>query len=195
MLWAMKAMLLIAVVLVSAAQATEVYRWVDASGQVHYSDQWAPGAEKVSIATAPGFSASALGAPTADEASEGEEKPGRYQTLGILSPAQEEVLWNIEGQLPVSVQVAPSLLPGHVLRLYLDDKAVAELPPGSTQTTLQDVYRGSHTLKAEVADPSGNTLASSPAVRFAVRQTSIQNPQNPLRPVPPPPRPPIPAPR
>jgi hypothetical protein len=192
MLSAMKATLLIAVLLVSAAQATEVYRWVDASGQVHYSDQWAPGAERVSITAAPGFSAPAPGAPGADEAGEGEETPGRYQTLQILSPAQEEVLWNIEGQLPVSVQVEPSLLPGQVLRLYLDDKAVADLPPGSTQTRLQDVYRGSHTLRAEVVDPSGRTLASSPAVRFAVRQTSIQNPQNPLRQAPPPP---IPAPR
>lgn len=178
----MKATLLIAVLLVSVAEATEVYRWVDAAGQVHYSDQWAPGAEKVSIATAPGFRAPAPRPDTGEQAGGTTEAPGRYQTLEVLSPTQEEVLWNIEGQLPVSVQVAPSLLPGHVLRLYLDDKPVAELPPGSTQTTLKDVYRGSHTLKAAVADPSGKMLASSPAVRFAVRQTSIQNPQNPLRP-------------
>lgn len=180
-------MLLIAVLLVSVAQATEVYRWVDASGQVHYSDQWAPGAEKVSIATAPGFSAPPPPSAAAEAASE-TKATGRYQTLQILSPAQEEVLWNIEGQLPVSIQVAPSLLPGHTIRLYLDDQQVAELPPGSTQTTIPEVYRGSHSLTAAVADPSGNTLASSPAVRFAVRQTSIANPQNPLRPPTPTPR-------
>jgi len=31
----------------AAAQAAEVYRWVDEQGRVHYSDRWVPGAELV----------------------------------------------------------------------------------------------------------------------------------------------------
>jgi hypothetical protein len=185
-------MLLIAVLLTSVAQATEVYRWVDASGQAHYSDRWMPGAEKVVLEASPGFSAPPTASASATEPEE-PEPAGRYQSLQILSPAQEEVLWNIEGQLRVSVQVTPGLLPGHNLRLYLDNSLAAELPPGSGETQLENVHRGVHTLAAEVADPSGRALASSPVVTFAVRQTSIQNPQNPLRP-PTPPRPPPPRP-
>ena len=189
MLLAMRAMLLIAVLLTAAAQATEVYRWVDAAGQAHYSDRWVPGAEKIILETAPGFSAPAPAQRAAAAGADDTEPAGRYRSLQILSPAQEEVLWNIEGQLRVSVQVTPGLLPGHSLRLYLDNGLVAELPPGASETQLQNVFRGVHTLKAEVADPSGRTLASSPAVTFAVRQTSIQNPQNPLTAPAPAPRP------
>jgi hypothetical protein len=195
MLLAMRATLLIVVLVASAAQATEVYRWVDASGQAHYSDRWRPGAEKLRLEVSPGFSAP----PPAQQATAADAEPAaatsRYESLRILSPAQEEVLWNIEGQLRVSVQVTPRLLPGHSLRLYLDNGLAAELSPGSTQADLQNVYRGVHTLKAEVADASGQALASSPAVTFAVRQTSIQNPQNPLTPALPPAPPPVPTPR
>ena len=39
--------LLLALVLATAAQAGDVYRWKDAKGEVHYSDQPVPGAERV----------------------------------------------------------------------------------------------------------------------------------------------------
>lgn len=175
---------LFAVLLVSASvQAADIYRWVDATGQVHYSDQWQPGAEKIRIEAAPGFSA-----PTtrraASEPGAG-TKPAQasalYESLVITSPAQEEVLWNIEGQLQVAVQVSPSLRPGHELLLYLDGKA-QEMPPGSTAARLTDVFRGVHTLRVEVLDESGEVLIESDPTTFAVRQTSLLNPSRPRTP-------------
>jgi hypothetical protein len=35
--------------LASAAAKADVYRWVDSSGRVHYSDRWVPGSELVKI--------------------------------------------------------------------------------------------------------------------------------------------------
>src|SRR5574342_994082 len=119
----MRAFALSLLLFAAFAGATDVYRWVDANGQAHYSDQWQPGAEKIRITT----SSPAAGAPTAGRTSAGgagETNPagaaGRYELLEIARPAQEEVLWNIEGQLPVSVRVSPALQPGDSLRLYLD---------------------------------------------------------------------------
>jgi hypothetical protein len=174
----MRALLLIAALLASAAGATEVYRWIDDQGQAHYSDRWMPGAEKVQL-EAP----SVFGAPQPPRPAGAAllAAPGfRYQSVQILSPAQEEVLWNIEGQLPVSVQVTPNLQPGHSIQLYLDNEPVAELAAGSDETQLQNVFRGVHTLKAEVTDGSGKVLITGQTVTFAVRQTSIANPQNPV---------------
>lgn len=174
----MRALPLIAVLLASAAGATEVYRWIDDQGQAHYSDRWMPGAEKVQLEAAPGFSAPPPPRPAAPLAA---AAPGfRYESVQILNPAQEEVLWNIEGQLPVSVQVTPNLQPGHSIQLYLDNEPVAELAAGSGETRLQNVFRGVHTLKAEVTDASGKVLSTGQTVTFAVRQTSIANPQNPV---------------
>src|SRR5690606_31011271 len=114
-----------------------------------------------------------------------EEEPepaAGYGVLAIQSPGQDEVLWNIEGQLAVSVAVDPPLAPGHRVRLYLDGSPAETLEPGRTATQLSNVYRGEHSLRAEVLDPTGTLVASSPVTSFVVRQTSILNPVNPLAP-------------
>lgn len=164
--------------------AVDVYRWVDADGQTHFSDQWRPGAEKIRIETSPGFSMPQP-APRATQPARGQTPvaaAGRaYESLEIESPTQEEVLWNIEGQLRVSLRVVPALQPGHDLRLYLNGQ-VQDIPAGSTELQLKDVFRGVHTLKAEVVNEAGTVLISSPTRSFAVRQTSIANPANPAPP-------------
>ncbi len=183
----MRALFLSLLMLAGSASATDVYRWVDANGQTHYSDQWQPGAEKVRITTTSPATdvrpSSEQRAATATAGARPAEKADgrRYESLQIVRPAQEEVLWNIEGQLPVSVQVTPALQPGDDLRLFLDGK-LQELPAGSTEARLQEVYRGTHTLKAEVANQAGTVLIESPIVGFTVRQTSLLNPSRPANP-------------
>jgi hypothetical protein len=176
----MRALVLTILLIAVPATATEVYRWVDANGQTHYSDQWQPGAEKIRITT----DSPAAGPPPAAERADAGNTSGaktpatparRYQSLEIARPAQEEVLWNIEGQLPVSVRVTPALQPGDGLRLLLDGKQ-QELPDGSTEVQLQEVFRGVHTLKAQVVNDAGTILIESPIVSFMVRQTSIATP-------------------
>jgi hypothetical protein len=174
----MHLLILLALLAGTAAQATEVYRWVDANGQAHYSDEWRPGAEKIRIETPAGFSApKPQPKKTAPPSSQPAQLSSQYEVLEILSPAQEEVLWNIEGQLRVSLQVKPELRPGHNLRLYLDGER-QELPANSTTAQLENVVRGVHTLKAEVVDEKGKILLASAPTTFVVRQTSIANPIN-----------------
>lgn len=178
----MRVLCLLAVFVAVQVGATEVYWWVDANGQSHYSDQWQPGAEKVHIADSPGFNspqASQGGnAGSAGGANQPATAGSRYESLEIARPAEQEVVWNIEGQLPVSVRVTPALRPGDGLRLYLDGKQ-QEVPAGSTDAQLQEVYRGAHTLKAEVVNEAGSVLIGSPTTSFAVRQTSTLNPVRP----------------
>ncbi len=50
------------------------------------------------------------------------------------------------------------------------------------QVQLQDVFRGTHTLKAEVVNETGAVLIESQPTTFAVRQTSIANPSRPILP-------------
>jgi Domain of unknown function (DUF4124) len=179
----MRIMALLVFLVALPAVATEVYRWVDADGQVHYSDQWQPGAEKLRIQEPAVFGSSKVAdsAPPAARPGQPAATGQRYESLEIASPAQEEVLWNTEGQLRVSVRVNPSLQQGHGLRLFLDDTS-QDLPAGSTEAQLKDVFRGVHTLKAQVVDKGGTVLIESQPTSFAVRQTSIANPSRPARP-------------
>lgn len=163
-----------------AAGGADVYRWIDADGQVHLSDRPVPGAQRIEVAvprpaTSPpdmGQSQGTFGAAADEPAA-----PVRYQGLTIASPRQDEVLWNIEGQLNVEAAVQPVLLPGHALRFYLDGR-MTEAPPGITAIQVPEVYRGEHTLRVEVLNEAGQRLAESPTVRFFVRQTSLENPAN-----------------
>lgn len=105
----------------------------------------------------------------------------RYQSLTITNPAQEQVLWNIEGQLDVAAAVQPPLQPGHALQFTLDGRTVLA-EPGSTRAQFAEVFRGEHSLQVTVVDAQGVTLVASPMTRFFVRQTALPNPVPAARP-------------
>jgi hypothetical protein len=177
--------LLVALAPVVAA-ATEVYRWVDDEGIVHYSDRPQEGAETVMLSDAQTFSTPARraggdGRATAQSDAAGEQAPA-YARLEIVNPKQEEVLWNIGGQLDVSLRAQPRIQAGHTVFLIMDGREVQRLPRGRLQARLSDVYRGTHTLHAEVRDGGGRTIATSASIQFTVQQTSIQSPNNPNAP-------------
>lgn len=161
----------------SALAQTEIYRWVDEDGVVHYSDQAGPGAEKVQLDDAPAIrmpvprraarSTAAGSPPEAREAEVG------YRRLEVVSPSPEETLWNIGGVLEVAVDVQPALQRNHQLRVYYDGNPVAV---DGTRFRLNEVYRGAHNLQAEVVNQGGEVLARSQPVRFYVQQTSLLNP-------------------
>ncbi|MFQ5635265.1 MAG: DUF4124 domain-containing protein [Gammaproteobacteria bacterium] len=185
----MRNLLLLVGLLPVLVGAAEVYRWVDDEGQPHYSDRPREGAEIIVIPDAQTYSAPAqrTGRQRATTSSgrstrEAGEAAG-YSNFEIVSPKQEEVLWNIGGELGVSLRARPDIRSGHAIYLILDGRAVQQLSRGRLQATLQEVVRGTHTLQAEVRDARGNSIARSAAVTFTVQQTSLQNPNNPNSPV------------
>ncbi len=170
-----------------AALATETYRWVDENGVIHYSDTPREGAEVVNIRPAQGFKPPvstvrpAARETGADEAAgEGPESADADTTydISIVRPQQEETLWNLEGQLDVSLNVEPRLKRGDRIRVYLDGEEITGAPQRASSFTVSEVWRGAHTLRAGVYDSGGRELAVSDTVRFYVQQTSTQNPNS-----------------
>lgn len=159
-----------------ALGSATVYRWVDADGQAHYTDFPQPGAEQITITVSPPASSPTTGAAQEDSNQATDDATPApvpsYESLTITSPARDQVLWNIEGQVEVVAAVTPALQPGHVLRFYLDGQ-MAPAEAGSNRTQFSEVFRGEHSLRVEVADASGRTLVSSPASRFFVRQAAV----------------------
>jgi hypothetical protein len=176
----------------SVALATDVYTWVDAEGVRHWSDQASPGAKKVHLDEVPTYRndtpKTAGAAPKKKLQRPGTaglngspgpaNPPNKYRTLEIVTPTAQEVLWNIAGQLPVSLRIEPDLQAGDRVQLLLDNQPLEGLPPTDTQFQLTDVYRGVHTLRAEVRDPDGRIVGSSNPVTFMVKQASTIKPSN-----------------
>lgn len=164
--------------LLAGIALAEAYRWVDADGVVHYSDRPEPGAEVVQLPTYRPSSSPSTPAPSSrssrrEEAQAGAaDQPFSYQSLSIAAPASDQTLWNIEGVLSVSLSLQPALQSGHRLRVYFD--GTPRMVSG-TSFQLEEVFRGTHNLQAEVIDQTGKLMIRSEPSRFHVQQNAIAN--------------------
>jgi hypothetical protein len=100
---------------------------------------------------------------------------GRYQSISIMRPSQDETLRDNSGEVDVEMNVRPGLLngEGHQIVLLLDGAVVHTGDVMDIQ--LQGVNRGSHTLTAHIVDDQGTTLITSPPVTFHLKQASVLN--------------------
>jgi hypothetical protein len=163
----------------TAASAAPAWTWVDADGTRHYSDRPVPGAQQVDLPGAQGFGTTARATPRTPRADGEAAATGAagaaYQAVEVVSPAEQETLWNIGTNLPVQVRFQPALQPGHRYDLMLDGER-RNVNTATPRVTLPDVFRGEHTLQVVVIDSAGAEIMRSPARVFYVQQTSTQNP-------------------
>src|ERR1700735_3467824 len=91
-------------------QAAVIYKWVDADGVVHYSDQSSPGAEKIVTATSSGPSAQGARNTTGPVAQAPQRSMGglNYSEFSITSPASEQVFFG-DDVVAVHLTLNPSL--------------------------------------------------------------------------------------
>ncbi len=180
-----------------AAQATEVYRYVDEKGGVVFTDAPRKGAEKLNVEAAPSTSVvvPALPATAAPAPSPAAGKPGMaaftgYQDFRITQPAPNEPLLNTAGEVDVSLNLHPALRAdlGHGLTVLLDGQPVAQ-NSSRLNVALNNVDRGEHVIEAFVSDASGQVLIHAAPVRFSLQRPSLlmpgRQPQG-LPPIPPP---------
>ncbi len=173
----MRTALLICAALLLAApfnrgSAQAVWKWVDESGKVHYSDQPGPNAVKVDLNVQTYSSEEAAPRATSPNAPSAARKPtattATYRTLQITSPAQDETIQGTGGQVAVQLNLDPALQTGHRIRVLLDGQPVGGESPGLS-LTLPQVDRGTHTLQASVVSANGEMVIGSTAVTFHVR--------------------------
>jgi len=163
-----------------AVASATVYKWVDANGVVHYSDQPQPGAEKVHVDQPQSY----RGADTAAAANSGnsaaESEESSEGSCDLESPAPDEVLMNtstVSGKLRMNLK----LNPGDHIAVTLDGQRY-DTNDASGVFTLTDVYRGTHTLSAIVLSADGETRCQTTTITFHVRQPSVASPTTPVHP-------------
>src|SRR5262245_25230369 len=152
----MRKWLILLFALPAIASGAPAWTWVDASGQVHFSDRPVPGARQVELSGAQGFGAQVQGAvpTTRAGAGAGAAAAGAPYAIEILSPADQETLSNIGATLTVQVRFQPALQPGHRFDLSIDGTRY-NLNSTSARVTVPNVFRGAHTLDVLVLDGTG----------------------------------------
>jgi Domain of unknown function (DUF4124) len=171
----MRATLLIFALLFASteAQADKVYKWVDAQGNVLYTDQPRKGAREIKIAKQPPSAAPTTLASVQDDRS-------RYSAVMLVVPTNEDTIRDNAGDVKVAVNVVPSLRAdlGDRIRLSLDGGAL-ETDVSSSEVVLSGLDQGTHILQAVVTDKNGRVLASSDPVEIYLKHWSLLNPIGP----------------
>ncbi|HEX3845515.1 MAG TPA: DUF4124 domain-containing protein [Steroidobacteraceae bacterium] len=170
--------LLSAAALADNGGTTTVYKWVDAQGVVHYSDQPHPNAQKLEVRGAQTFAAlpveSTSSAPAPQET---QSSAAAYQGCAITEPTDQQTLMNVQ-QATAVVQASPQLRPSDQIRLFVDGKQIS----GSGTSFTFPVFRGQHSVQAVIEDNTGQIVCETSTVTFFVHQPSVQNPHNPVHP-------------
>ena len=159
----------------SAVVADVAYRWVDENGVVHFSDRPREGAELVVLPAANTTTMRRIEQAPAEDGTASpavEAAPVRYESFEVAAPGAEETLWNIEGNLSVSLALSPALKPGHQVRVYFNDRE-PQIVSGMN-FTIQEVPRGVHTIQAEIIDDTGKLITRSRHNRFYVQQNTVR---------------------
>ncbi len=163
------------------AVAAVVYKWIDADGVVHFSDQPVPGAER--IMTTGGSSrgiltgAAAAGSPSADSPKKPATRLGAPE-VSITSPAPGQKFSGAE-VMGGHLSVTPAITPDRPLSVSwtLNGSPVGEAED-LTSFTLPDLPRGEYTLTATVTDPGTGESKSADPVTFSVLRPSLLAPQH-----------------
>lgn len=159
--------ILAAFALVPTDTRGEIYKTIDEDGNVVFTDIAPPNiSETVELSNSTSYTPPAtpaspttgtqqpIGAPAASAQPE-----VIYQSILINAPANDEAVRDNAGNITISVEVKPSLAPGHSIALVVDGKRVSTSVSG--QFPLRNVDRGTHTLSAQVLDENQMILKQS----------------------------------
>jgi hypothetical protein len=163
-----------------ASHAAVVYKWTDADGVVHFSDQPVEGAERITVSgeslnrsAAPGVTPPAGNLRgMLDKANS--SKPGpHYLSFVISTPVKEQTFF--DEPVPVSVVIDPPLDDGHALNWSLNGQVLAD-QQNRMAFQLTDLPRGTYVLSATITDLGTHEQTSSSPVTFFMHQHSVAAP-------------------
>jgi len=168
------------VALFAAADAAVIYKWTDADGVVHYSDQAVPGAEKIVTSSSSSNGIGVAAHAPSGTAAAGKKPPPthlEYTSFAIESPAREQVFFGDE-IIPVRLRLDPDLKPDQTIGWYLNGVPLTDQAPTSSSFTLQSLSRGTYQISATLTDTVTGETQNSEGVTFYVRQPSELSPQH-----------------
>jgi hypothetical protein len=174
----MKSTLVFALSLVAICANAELFKWKDAEGNLIYSDQPPPGKDQqvseipeeslpqIITVPAPDLTKSS----TLSTSSKSQTKKEIYHDLAIIEPVNDTSVRENSGKVKISVRVDPYIFNerGHQLVIYMDGAEVSRGP--QTSVVLDNVDRGTHTIKASIINGQGHILRETRVTTFTLHR-------------------------
>jgi hypothetical protein len=162
----------------SSAAATAIFKWTDADGVVHYSDQAVPGAEQIVISAGSANGISSARGPAQPSQPKVPAAQAHAAVFSIESPAPEQVFFG-DDIVPVRLSLDPALQPEQSVTWNLNGTQLANQGPKSVAFALSMLARGTYVLAATLTDTVTGKTQSTDSVTFYVREPSALAPLNP----------------
>lgn len=161
--------------LIAGPVTAEVYRNVDAQGNVTFSDEPSKGAKTVKVKP---VTTVTLPKPQnvreTDKLRDDVKREGSvYESVSFTYPEEEQAFQSGSGDVRFEMRSTPGLESGHKYEVTLDGQPVGQSTSGSV--TVNNVYRGTHEAGIHIVDTNGVQIKTGNPVRFTVHRPSTKN--------------------
>jgi len=177
----MQRLLLLLLVFICATANSQVFRQISPDGQVYFSNQQEPGAEKIDVPPVQTIRLPPVNGqvdPTVqpDDAvtEQQDDVTTAYTRFTIVNPTSEQSVRANDGSVTVYLSLQPELMPDHAITLKIDGEDGKEVFSGDSMTVqLINLSRGRHTVEVAVVGDGGNKLIQAGPVSFYVLRVAF----------------------
>lgn len=163
--------------LLAAPVSAEIYRQVDAQGNVTYTDEPSDQSPAEAVEIKP---VTTVTLPKLDAVSEPEQLREKVETEGaaysnvrFTAPEDDQAFHSGNGDVSFRVESSPSLKGGHKYEVTLDGQPVGQTTSGTV--SVRNIDRGTHDAGVSIIDSSGVTIKTGDTISFTVHRPSVQN--------------------
>lgn len=153
---------------------TPIYKWIDGSGGVHFSDNPQEGAEQIILPSAQTYTPPIPHVAHREPIGEGSpmSEMSQYSSIKIVQPTEQVTIRNPQGFVSIVLEIKPKLRKGDQVQILLDGLPV-DKPMPTTVFALQGVLRGSHMITAQIVNLQGQVLIKSGNVNIFMQQPRV----------------------
>ncbi|WP_018403709.1 DUF4124 domain-containing protein [Marinobacter gelidimuriae] len=160
--------------LINGAAQAEVYRQVDAQGNVTFSDQPSSGAEAIQVRPVTTITLPKMQDLEQLEQPQQEQPPSPlYELVRFVYPRNNEAFNSGNGDVEFSVISSPQLRDGHKYEVTLDSQPVGQSTSGTI--LVQQIDRGTHQAGVNIVNRSGIQVGSGTGITFTIHRPSRLN--------------------
>ncbi|MBZ2170188.1 DUF4124 domain-containing protein [Marinobacter sp. F4216] len=164
-----------ALILATSSVSAEVYRNVDAYGNVTYSDEPTEGAEAIDVKP---VTTVTLPKPQnvreTDKLREEVKREGSvYESVSFIYPQNNQAFHSGGGEVRFEVSSSPALQSGHKYEVTLDGQPIGQSTSGTV--AVSNVNRGTHDARVHIVDENGVQVKTGSAISFTVHRPSVAN--------------------
>jgi len=160
--------------LINGAAQAEVYRQVDAEGNVTFSDQPFSGADAIQVKPV-----TTITMPKMQDMEQREPPPQQqppsllYERVRIVYPRNNEAFHSGNGDVQFNVVSSPQLRDGHKYEVTLNGQPVGQSTSGTI--LVQQVDRGTHQAGVSIVNHLGAQIGSGTGITFTIHRPSRLN--------------------